>query len=169
MARRVPSDEKPYSPVQAALVEAVVRGGGEEAAPNASPDLRPVEPQRVVQLPASTRRSRKEKEQGPSKAEVPRDRLEREKRVLLSRSEEVAIGELVQRLSACGTSGLKFSHLLRASVLLLRHCEQELVERVKRAENLMRPPNDNALALAEFEHRVAQEFASAIRASPPLR
>jgi len=167
MAKRAPTDEKPYSPVRAALVDAVVRGVGEKGTPTVV-DAKPEEGERVVQLPV-TKRSRKERDQREDKAKAPRDRLEREKRVLLSRSEEVAVGELVQRLSACGTSGLKLSHLLRASVLLLRHAEQELVDRVKRATDLVRPPNDNALALAEFERRVAQELAAAIRASPPLR
>lgn len=170
MAKRAPTDEKPYSPVRAALVDAVVRGVGEERKSTVSSEPKPEEDDRVVQMPVPPKRAaRKDKEPQGMQTAPSRDRLLREKRVLLSRSEEVAVGELVQRLAACGTSGLKFSHLLRASVLLLRHAEQELVERVKRADGLVRPPNDNALALAEFEHRVAQELAAAIRASPPLR
>lgn len=169
MAKRAPTDEKPYSPVRAALVDAVVRGVGEQGSPTVSPDAKPEEDERVVHLPVSPKRSRKDREQRELKTTPPRDRLEREKRVLLSRSEEVAVGELVQRLSACGAYSLKLSHLLRACIVILRHSEQEIVDRVKHAEDLVRPPNDNALALAEFEHRVAQEVAAAIRASPPLR
>jgi len=169
MAKRAPTDEAPYSPVRAALVDAVARGAGEKGTPSPPDDAQPAGGERVLQLPVSPKRSRKEKEERVLPADRPRERLEREKRVLLSRSEEAAVGELVQRLSANGAASLKLSHLLRASILILRHCEHELVERVKRATDLIRPPNDNPLALAEFEHRVAQEFAAAIRSSPPLR
>lgn len=167
MAKRAPTEEKPYSPVRAGLVDAVSQGSGSVAA------LRPGEASvladRVVPMPRRQMPDRVEEPAPPPVRERPRERLEREKRVLLTRTEEAAIAELVQRLSANGTTGLKLSHLLRACILMLRHAEKELIDRLHQAGHLVRPPNDNALALAEFERRLAQEFAAAIRAAPPLR
>jgi hypothetical protein len=165
MAKRAPLDEKPYSPVRAALVESVVQGA---PTPPPKEDDAAKDGERVVQMKPA-RRTRPEKAAEEPRLERPRERLEREKRVLLSRSEEAAVGELVQRLSSSGASSLKLSHLLRACILILRHCEKEFVDRVKEAADLVRPPNDNPLALAEFELRLAQELTGAIRATPPLR
>jgi len=168
MAKRAPTEEKPYSPVRASLVDAVSQGSGSVSA------LRPEEASvlgadRVVRMPSRLVPGRVEEPAPPPARERPRERLEREKRVLLTRTEEAAIAELVQRLSANGATGLKLSHLLRACILMLRHAEKELIDRLHQAGHLVRPPNDNALALAEFERRLAQEFAAAIRAAPPLR
>lgn len=168
MAKRAPTEEKPYSPVRASLVDAVSQGSGSIAA------LRPEEmtvlgDDRVVPMWRGPMSGRLEAPVPSPARDRPRERLEREKRVLLTRTEEAAIGELVQRLSASGATGLKLSHLLRACILVLRHAEKELIDRIHQADHLVRPPNDNALALAEFERRLAQEIAAAIRAAPPLR
>jgi len=96
------------------------------------------------------------------------ERLSREKRVLLSPSEETAVNEFVQRLSSSGAGSLRFSHLLRACIRLLRHCESELIERVRAAPHLVRPANDNSVALARFECCLAEEVAAAICSAPPL-
>jgi hypothetical protein len=168
MAKRAPTEEKPYSPVRASLVDAVSQRADEVLVHPREPSTL-LEDDRVIQIPRASKPTRLE-EGGPQAArERPRERLEREKRVLLSRTEEAAVGELVQRLSSTGATGLKLSHLLRACILILRHAEKELVERVHQAGDLVRPPNDNALALAEFERRLAQEIAAAIRSAPPLR
>jgi hypothetical protein len=168
MAKRAPTEEKPYSPVRASLVDAVSTGVGERPALPAEVPATPVD-ERVVPIPRATRPARLDDMPAAAARERPLERLEREKRVLLTRTEEAAIGELVQRLSSSGATGLKLSHLLRACILILRHGEKELLDRVHQAGHLVRPPNDNALALAEFERRLAQEIAAAIRAAPPLR
>lgn len=183
MAKRAPTNEKPYSPVQDGLVSAVLRGGGgntgEVSVPVALPapnkDTASPHDKKVVELDPSPRKGRRGRDsterqlEAPARPPIPTARLDREKRVLLSRSEEAAVGELVQRLSSAGATTVKLSHLLRACILILRHSETELVKRVKDSSDLVRPPNDNAPALAQFEHRLAQEVAAAIRAAPPLR
>ncbi len=168
MAKRAPTEETPYSPVRAALVDAVAQGSGGVASPRAEVATL-LEDDRVVLLPRAPKSTPLDVSASLPARDRPRERLEREKRVLLTRTEEAAIGELVQRLSANGATGLKLSHLLRACILILRHGEKELIDRFHQAGNLVRPPNDNALALAEFERRLAQEIAAAIRAAPPLR
>ena len=159
MARKVPVDETPFSPVKSALVSAVAGGpeqiegrnvarGGDEELPRTS--CQSFGPARVPLAPAS-----------PS-------RLDREKRVLLSLTEEAAMNRLVQRLAESGATSVRLSHLLRALVRLVGHVEGELVERVRRATDLVRPSNGDATALAEYEHRLAQEVAAAVRFSPPM-
>ena len=95
MAKRAPTEEKPYSPVRAALVDAVSQGSGSVAA------LRPEEAlvlgDRVVPMPRRLMPDRVEESAPSPVRERTRERLEREKRVLLTRTEEAAIGELVQR------------------------------------------------------------------------
>lgn len=78
------------------------------------------------------------------------------------------MNRLVQRLAESGATSVRLSHLLRALVRIVAHVEGELVERVRRATDLVRPSNGDALALAEYEHRIAQEVAAAVRSSPPM-
>ena len=180
MAKRAPTEEKPYQPVRAALVEAVA--GGAPAAPakrvpaplEVGEGLEPrvIHPIRKAHAPAKSR----ERDNADGAAEEPRERprrsaerLDREKRVLLSKNEETELERLVQRVAAEGGTSIKLSHLLRAAITILRHSEDEVVRHVSKAQGLVRPPNDNTPALAEFEHRLAQLVAAAIRTAPPLR
>lgn len=96
------------------------------------------------------------------------ERRSREKRVLLSRREEVAVNALVEQLASIGVTSMRFSHLLRACILLLRHSQSELIERVQSASHLIRPANANSAAIEEFEASLAREVAAAIRSAPPL-
>lgn len=164
MAKKAPMNEPPYSPVKSGLVHAVLstRVIGNESAVR---DLRSDGVTRIAARKATDIRQ--------SEALAPQARkscalLIREKRVLLSQREEIAVNELVHQLSATGATTLKLSHLLRACILLLRHCEGELVERVRMAQPLIRPANDNSSSLEEFERRLAREVAAAVRSAAPL-
>lgn len=179
MAKRVPQDEKPFRPVDEALVRSVMSGsayspgeGGNTAVemppPASEPKPRPVPS--IARHPEPTPApARTETERSVARAVDPElEKRNREKRVLLTRAEERDIERLVSRVAGELGTPVKLSHLLRASITILLHSEEELIERTKRA-SLIRPGNGNAPELAEFEHGIAQVLSSAFREARPLR
>jgi hypothetical protein len=97
------------------------------------------------------------------------EKLTREKRVLLTASEEREIERLVARVAEEVTTPVKLSHMLRAFMTLLLHAETEITKRARQMAPLHRPPNGDPLALARFEQRLAQILSAAFRDAPPLR
>lgn len=185
MAKRAPVGEKPYRPVDEALVRSVMAGGGgaEGSDGNAAvaTGTPPVSmPTSRVTLPAMNADPippRVVPAGPPNAASTLRhvggeleyvERRDREKRVLLTRPEERDIERMVARLAAELGTPMKLSHLLRASITMLLHAEEEVIERAKRAK-LTRPGNGNGPELTEFEHGVAQLLSSGFREARPLR
>jgi hypothetical protein len=175
MGKRVPQDDRPYRPVEEALVRAVLtHQGGEGVAEANGTDG----PQRINrQFVATPVESSSERE---TLSGVPRDRQEivqaplvekltREKRVLLTFSEEREIERLVARIAEELGTPVKLSHLLRAYMTLLLHAENELVKRAHQVGPLHRPSNGDPLALIRFEQRLAQTLSAAFRDAPPIR
>lgn len=188
MAKRSPVGEKPYRPVDEALVRAVMIGApavgegsdGNAALANApqpmtAPASRvalvparendPIPPRVVVEGPRDLASSINEPTNELAEYAEPRNR---EKRVLLTRPEERDIERLVARLATELGTPVKLSHLLRASITMLLHSEQEVMERAKRTK-LVRPGNGNGPELAEFEHGLATILSTAFRETRPLR
>jgi DNA repair ATPase RecN len=97
------------------------------------------------------------------------DKLNREKRVLLTQAEEREIERLVSRVAAEVSTPVKLSHLLRACVTLLRHAEDQVADQARQAGTLTRPSNGDPAVLAEFEHRLAQIPSAAFRDIERLR
>jgi hypothetical protein len=97
------------------------------------------------------------------------EKLSHEKRVLLTPTEELEWERLVRDIAAELRTPLKSSHILRATVILLRHASEELVKQSRRVGPLKRPPNNDPIALAGFEHYLAEVIDSALRNAPPLR
>ena len=58
---------------------------------------------------------------------------------------------------------MKLANVLRAAVILLRHARQHTRKHAKRVRGLVHPSNSDALALAVFEHRLAE---AELRAAP---
>jgi hypothetical protein len=181
MAKRVPEGEKPYNPVEASLVRAVILGGeaegkkeqaGErdegvrvEEAPRIPQALQPTvepAPSKVITLPRA-----KAPVQVPAQF-LARGSQAREKRVLLTHPEERELELLVNRVALELNTPAKLSHLLRACVTLLRYSQDEIIERAREAPPLSRPPNGSPQELAEFEYRLAQLLQGALKAAPPL-
>jgi hypothetical protein len=172
MAKRVPADEKPYRPVDDALVQAVLNpprnGGGdhqessaEPATPAPSPALDlPASPPPDPALPGD--------HESAAAAALKLEKLSREKRVLLSRSEERDIERLVADMAQELGTPLKLSHVLRATVLLLREAREEILTQSQRVGPLKRPHNGEAGALVAFERDLAQIIDRSLRSTSPL-
>ena len=188
MAKRVPAGEVPYRPLDKVLIQSVLAGvpepepasaqvvGGRSSAVAVLEPPSLVEPPRphvanpprpsVATLP--TQSSPRRLELATASQDMGLERRDREKRVLLTRVEERDVERLVDRLAGELQTPVKLSHVLRASITILLHAEEELVERARKT-TLMRPGNGNAPELAEFEHGVAQILAGAFREARPIR
>jgi len=165
MAKRVAQDERPYRPVEEALVRSVMHSSGTEEA------VEIIETQGVSQEIEETqvRRNTISASEQIFAQSQPLEKLSREKRVLLSPSEEREIERLVSRVAEAVRTPVKLSHLLRAYMTLLLHAENEIVKRAQQASPMRRRPNGDPVALASFEQSVAQILSAALREAAPLR
>lgn len=187
MAKRTPIGEKPYRPVDEALIRSVMGGssavGGDNdgnaavallSPPATAPAIRVTSPTMNTDsipprvIPAGPRDSAGSAEQAAVDSGEFVEPRQREKRVLLTRSEERDIERMVARLATELGTPMKLSHLLRAGIVMLLHAEGEVMERAKRVK-LTRPGNGNGPELAQFEHGVAQLLSAAFREAIPLR
>ena len=178
MGKRAPADEKPFNPVEAALDRSVLAN-----------DPPPPEPTSLVtssHFPLSQEGSEEQtKDEGEQPESRPHpkllrrlqlhvpipqpEKLNREKRVLLTQAEEREIERLVSRVAAEVSTPVKLSHLLRACVTMLRHAEDQIADHARQAGSLMRPSNGDPAALAEFEYRLAKILSAAFRDAERLR
>ena len=173
MGKRAPADERPFNPVEAALVRSVL--AQEPPPPEAS--------MVAVRTPAVTEELPGKDSAQVDSASRPKmlrrlqlrtpipqpDKLNREKRVLLTQAEEREVERVVARLAEEISTPVKLSHLLRACVTLLRHAEEEIIDHARQTGSLSRPSNGDPAALAEFEFRLAQILSAAFRDATRLR
>jgi hypothetical protein len=96
------------------------------------------------------------------------ERLSREKRVLLTRSEEVRLERLVIAMAEKLQTSVKLSHLMRATLTLLQHAEAELLRQCELAQAMKRPDNNSPADLLAFEGAIAEVVHRALRAAPPF-
>lgn len=177
MAKRVAQDERPYRPVEEALVRAVMSHQEEEPTVEAddSDDVHQTrEPLNNIQSEPSVDETVLPLVQNNSRVMVQSptltvEKLTREKRVLLSASEEREIEHLVSRIAGELGTPVKLSHMLRAYMILLLHAENEIIKRARQVAPLRRPPNGDPIALAGFEQRLAQILSLSLREALPLR
>lgn len=195
MAKR--TEEKPFRPLEASLVQEVMSG-------NAAPALQPTpppQPEKTIELrrPVETRPEPQpavEPGQGrPApvaapvyRQEVPRpapqpaprrepratqsqfvERMDREKRVLLTPSEDRALERVVSNLGAELGTSLKLSHVLRSCIRIVINAEDELIERARANGRTIRPPNGDLPAIEAFEKVVASVLQAGIRSARPIR
>src|SRR5215475_8460362 len=174
MGKRVAPDERPYRPVEEALVRSVLdpqedSSIGELPRANGLPQVsRPLDTDAVAGIPRQGILAGIQgngHDSGPTTAE----KLSREKRVLLTLAEEREIERLVARVAEELATPVKLSHMLRAYMTLLLHAEGEITKRARLTGPLHRPPNGDAVALARFEHQLAKILSAAFRDAPPLR
>ena len=96
------------------------------------------------------------------------ERLSREKRVLLTRSEEVRLERLVIAMAEKLQTSVKLSHLMRATLTLLQHAESELLRQCELAQAMKRPDNNSPGELLAFEGAIAEVIHRALHAAPPF-
>ena len=146
MAKRAPKDERPFNPIESALVERVAsRSPVYEPRDTVVPDA----PEESVPLPAQ-----------PTAPPVIK-RPPREKRVLLSWEEELALQRLLDQLTETLQTPVKLSNALRSCLILLRHAQGPIIDCAAQEDRLVRPANNDQTGIALFEHRLASIFQTA--------
>lgn len=95
-------------------------------------------------------------------------KLTRQKRLMLSYAEEKAIERLVGRLADKLGTPVRMSHVLRACLRVLHHAEPQILRRAG-STKLIRPPNELADVLGDFERRLARLLLVAFKESGRLK
>lgn len=171
MAKRAPAGEPDYNPLGLNLVRDVMgsagqegKGGEEPHHPGgkaAEPPPPPPGPAPDAARPPAIPDPVMGRE--PSPAGQEKLSFSPPIRVLLPAAEREELDELVARLAGELGTRVKLSHLLRACLGLLRHSEEQLLKRARKARGLVRPANNEAIALAEFEEALTELVGSAFR------
>ncbi len=172
MAKRSPAGEEPYRPLLD--INAISQAVAPVSATPAESAVRPTTPLKVVHETA-TPSSRPSPGPGrepwravPATAELA-EKLDQEKRMLLTRRESEAVERLVCNMGRRLNTQLKLSHVLRALVNLLLNAEDQLDRRAGEALPLVRPPNGDIRALQRFEKQIGQLLLLALRDAGPDR
>ena len=143
MAKRAPKDEKPFNPIESALVERV---SSRRPLPDERNAFRSGGSAAVAAM-----------EEPPAADPVPK-RPPREKRVLLSWEEELALQRLLDQLTETLQTPVKLSNALRSCLILLRHAQGPIFDHAGRQGTLVRPANNDQTGIALFEQRLAAIF-----------
>lgn len=192
MAKR--TEERPFRPLDASLVAAVMGGNNavvqeveepeavrtvelfkptqpppvEIREAEARPEERVESSRQFVPVAAVQRPARR----APMPQTVPpsfEEGLNREKRVLLTRSEERTLERVVANIAAELGASLKVSHVLRSCIRLIIDAEGDIVERARATGRTVRPPNGDLAKIEAFEKVIANVLQSAIRSARPIR
>ncbi len=175
MGKRVAPDERPYRPVEEALVRSVLDPQEDTSIAEPTSDNGLSQMPRLLEADPAEHMPRQGifagiQGNGHDSSHTPTaEKLIREKRVLLTLSEEREIERLVARVADELATPVKLSHMLRAYMILLLHAEGEITKRARLTGPLHRPPNGDPVALARFEHQLAKILSAAFRDAPPLR
>lgn len=194
MAKRL-QNEQEYRPVikrmrdigpARELVQSVMAGAGQGAAPRlASPEqasgssaagaaAAPAADRALPPSPAVVDLPRRENAPDRSeRAALPRapkmayEAPTQHERFKVTDEDKAENRSLITRHARALGANLQFSHVMRAWLTILRKSEPEILRALERAQ-LRRPPNDDAVALADFEQKLAHVYLEALRNAPPI-
>ena len=179
MAKRSPVGEMPYRPL---LDPSVLNAALSPAAATSSqvPEpqkkivefARPVEQKRSeeprqIQEPQVAKAVIEKK--APNAESTFTEKLDQERRLLLTRSESQAVDRLVSSLATRLNTQVKASHVLRAMVTLLLNSEGDVDKRAGETGSMTRPPNGDLKGLQKFEADIANIIGAGIRDAGPVR
>ena len=149
MAKRAPSDEKPFRPLSASVLTSVM--GHVPRIENQASE--PPRPATVVETPFLPRSE-------PLRLVK---KLDQEKRILFTREETHAIDRLVNGLAQRLQAQVKASHVFRALTLLLLQAEGEIDRRASATGPMIRPSNGDSAGLQRFEKDLARLLAAGLQ------
>lgn len=154
MAKRAPENEKPFRPLDVAVLQSVL-----QHEPEKSP----------VPTMATPRAQAASEVVPPRESLLVLRKLDQEKRILFTREESLALDRLVTALASRLQAQVKVSHVMRAATLLLLRAERELVQAASARGPMIRPPNGDMAALQRFELDLAVLLDHALREALPIR
>ncbi len=97
------------------------------------------------------------------------ERLTKYNKFLTTQTEKLELERLAARVSGALGVSVRSSHLIRACLIHLLHAESEIIRRAERQPSPRRPSNTETIALAEFDHMIAEILSHAFRAAGPVR
>jgi len=89
------------------------------------------------------------------------------KRFQVTEDEDFELTAFIQRLQQKSRTKVGFSVVARALFSLAMHAEEQLLEELSKGRPMVRPANNDALSLAEFEAQWVQRLAAALRKARP--
>lgn len=191
MAKRTPPEEQEYRPVNERLARSVLSHRAQLVVPSEEqpaehepeepepptvderePELREATPSATPPLKiARPKRGRATKASEPAKEPVRAKRKEMtiEKRMVVTASENELFEELVKGIKRELRVTVNASNVLRASLTLLFHVQDELLKQCRRVDPAPQPPRkDDPTSIQVFEEHLAQLIDSAIRNAKAL-
>jgi hypothetical protein len=177
MAKRAPSGEEPYRPlldagvITAALTKASPASPELQTASSHVSDIRTESFRRDGRMTAERQPARSQPEDKRMLGAAPQmlEKLDQEKRMLLTRSESIALDRLVGSLASRVSTQVKLSHILRSLVTLILDAESHVDKRAGEVVGLMRPANGDFKAIQRFEREIGKILSAALRDSGPVR
>lgn len=173
MPKRVPKDEKPFRPVENALLQSVMddaepaTGSEPTATPKAVEPAAPVVPANVVEHPAKRETPTAQPDPAPARSTPRRQPIER---FQLTPTEKAELTGFAAELSEVLETTVKPSNLHRAMLILQKNARREILNRAHQHRGqVYRPSNENHVAAAEFDFRLARIVSAALRDAEPLR
>lgn len=175
MAKRAPAGEEPYRPlldpsvISAALTTASLSPMAMEQPLRGA---KVVELSRVETVAVEVRGKGREAQGGPIVSEPASaraiahglvEKLEVEKRMLVTRGENMALERLVGALASRLNTPVKLSHVLRSLVALLLNAEAAVDRRAGEVMGLLRPANGDFKGVLKFERGLANLILGALR------
>ena len=160
MAKRVSSNEQPFRPLNESMVRSVLSHTGE------SPESNLEQPSNLnlVELNEKSKEEEGEPKNSEDKTpEKPPEKRNREKRFLLSLSEERQLETLAINLSAELETSVKSSHIIRACLSMLLDNKDKVISLAEKAKGVSRPPNGDIQAINEFEKAIGKILKKALR------
>jgi len=177
---RKASPEEEYDPIRTELARTVAEHGrGGEAGvltarETTPPPARPRTPatpagqeptEKVVTMRprARTRPAPAEQEEAAEVSPLPQT----VKRFQVTEDEDFELTAFIQRLQQKSRTKVGFSVVARALFSLALHAETQILEELGKGRPMVRPANNDALSLAEFEAQWVQRLAAALRKTSP--
>lgn len=167
MAKKADPAEKPFQPVETALLRSVLDDNRPAVA--VPPPRRILTDSPVVIM--------KRPPESPLGESTPKETVRvshpekpnRPIKVHLSPGERTEFNRVLNSLSQELGTGVSASHIQRALIAIFRHAEDEILKRAREHTPLKRPPNDDLTAIAAFEFRLSKLLSGAFREAPPMR
>ena len=97
------------------------------------------------------------------------EKFDQEKRILLTKRESQSFDRLSANLARTLNTSVKVSHIFRAAISLITNSETQLIHRAEELGSLTRPSNGDAQAMQKFEKDLANLIAKAIMDSGGVR
>jgi hypothetical protein len=178
MAKRRDPNQKAYNPLDDArgrlpierdLVREVI---SETVAPPPVvaaplPPVEPLPPTSTAPLPPAGPPTLRRDPRPPRAIVV--EKLTAYNKFLTTPTEKLELDRLAARVSGALGVSVKSSQLIRACLVLLLRAEQEIIRRAERQPAIKRPSNTEVVALAEFDHLLAEVLSQGFRDAGPLR